>query len=139
MHPTISIPRPYAISPQDRYFLFEEIFTLSKSFYSTIVYCDFSLLDIIWNDYPAKNSYAQNFDDLISFYSFQQIIDFPSEASGILVFVLVNPKTEVISCKKINLVISLLSNHDAIALKVGQKRKLIVWKGNKFKDGLQIL
>ena len=89
-----------------------------KSFYSTIVYGDFNLPEIDWHDYSAKNSETPKFVDLISFYSFQQIIDFPTAASGILDLVLVNPKTEVISCKKINLDISLLSNHDAIALKV---------------------
>ena len=116
--PNSSCPSPYAISPQDRYLLFEEIFTLSKSFYSTIVYGDFNLPEIDWHDYSAKNSDTQKFVDLISFYSFQQIIDFPTAASGILDLVLVNPKTEVISCKKINRDISLLSNHDAITLKV---------------------
>ena len=63
------------------------------------------------------SSFFVKFVDLISFYNFQQIIDFSTAASGILDLVLVNPKTEVISCKKINLDISLLSNHDAIALK----------------------
>ena len=116
--PNSSYPSPYAISPKDRYLLFEEIFTLSKSFYSTIVYGDFNLLEIDWHNYSAKNSDTQKFVDPISFYSFQQIIDFPTAASGILDLVLVNPKTEVISCKKINRDISLLSNHDAITLKV---------------------
>ena len=116
--PISSCPSPYAISPQDRYLLFEEIFTLSKTFYSTIVYGDFNLPEIDWHDYSAKNSDTQKFVDLISFHSFQQIIDFPTAASGILDLILVNPKTEVIYCKKINLDISLLSNHDAIALKV---------------------
>ena len=59
--------------------------------------------------------------DLISVYSFQQIIDFPIAASGILNLVLVNPKTDVISCKKINRDNSLLLNHDAITLKVRVK------------------
>ena len=79
---------------------------------------DFNLPETDWHDYSAKNSDTQNFVDLISFYSFQQIIDFSPAASRNLDFVLVNPKTEVISCKKINLDISLLSNHNAIALKV---------------------
>ena len=99
----------------------KKIFTLSKSFYSSNVYCDFSLPEINWHNYSAKNSYTHNFVDLISFYSFQQIIHLPSAASGILVFVLVNPKTEVISCKKINLDISLLSNHNALTFKSVRK------------------
>ena len=114
----LSCPRPHAMSPQGRYLLFEEIFTLSKSFYSTIVFCDFDLLEIDWHGYSAKNSVTRNSLDLISFYSFQQIIDFPTATSVILNLVLVNPKKEVISCKKIHLNISLLSNHDAIALNV---------------------
>ena len=81
------------------------------------MYGDFNLPDIDWHDYSVKNPDIQKFVDLISFYNFQQIIDFSTAASGILDLVLVNPKTEVISCKKINLDISLLSNHDAIALK----------------------
>ena len=81
------------------------------------MYGDFNLQEIDWRDSSAKNSDKHNFVELLSFYSFQQIIDFPTAASDILDFVLVNPETEVISCKKINLEISLLSNHDAIALK----------------------
>ena len=94
------------------------------------MYGDFNLPEIDWHDYSAKNSDTQNFFDLINFYSFQQIIDFPSAASGILDLVLVNPKTEVISCKQINLDIRFLSNYDAIALKV-RVRKLsssYLWK-----------
>ena len=72
---------------------------------------------------PAKNPDTQKFVDLISFYNFQQIFDFSTAASGILYLVLVNPKTEVKSCKKINLDISLLSNHDAIALKFRVKNQ----------------
>ena len=113
-----SCPSPYAISPQDRYLLFQEIFTLSKSFYSTIVYDDFNLRENGWHNYSAKNSDTQKIVDLISFYSFQQIINFPAAASAILNRVLVNPKLEVISCKKTNCDISLLSNNDAFTLKV---------------------
>ena len=116
--PNSSCPSPYVISPQDCYLLLEEIFTPSKSFYSTIVYGDFNLPEIDWHDYSANNSDTQKFVNLISFYSFQKIIDFPTAASGIPDHLLVNPKTEVISCKKINREISLLSNHDAITLKV---------------------
>ena len=82
------------------------------------MYSDFNLPEIDWHDYSAKNSDTQKFVELISFYSIQQIIDFCTAASGILDRVLVNPKTEVISCKQINRDISLLSNHDAITLKV---------------------
>ena len=82
--PNSSCPSPYAISPQDRYLLFEEIFTLSKSLYSTIVYCDLNLPDIDWHDYSAKNPGTQKFVDLISFYNFHQIIDFSTAASAIL-------------------------------------------------------
>ena len=118
MPPNSSCPTPYDTAPQDGYLLFEEIFTLSKSFYSTIVYGDFNLTDIEWRDFSDKNSDTQNFVYLINSYSFQQIIDFPTAASGTLDHVLVNPKTEDLSCKKINLDISLFSNHHAIALKV---------------------
>ena len=82
------------------------------------MYGDFNLPEIDWHDYSAKNSDTQKFVDLISFYSIQQIIDFRTAASGILDRVLLNPKTEIICCKKINQDISLLSNHDAITLKV---------------------
>ena len=85
---------------------------------STIVYGNFNLPEIDWHDYSAKHSDTQKLVDLISFYIFQKISDFPTAASGILNLVLVNPKTEVISCKKINQDISLLSNQDAITLKV---------------------
>ena len=90
--PNSSCPSPYAISLQDCYLLFEEIFTLSKSFYSAIVYDDFNLPEIDWHGYSAENWDTQNFVDLISFYRFQQIIDFPTALSGILDLVLVNPK-----------------------------------------------
>ena len=113
-----SCPSSCVMSPQDRYLLFEEICTLSKSFFSLIVYGDFDLPETDGHDYSAKNSDTQNFVNLISFYSFPQIIEFRTAASGILNLVLVNPKTKVISCKKINPDISLLSNQDAIALKV---------------------
>ena len=116
--PNSSCPSSCVMSPQDRYLLFEEICTLSKSFFSLIVYGDFDLPETDGHDYSAKNSDTQNFVNLISFYSFQQIIDFPTATSVILNLVLVNPKKEVISCKKIHLDISLLSNHDAIALNV---------------------
>ena len=116
--PNSSCPNSYAMSPEDPYLLFKEIFTLSTSFFSTIVYGDFNLPEIDWHDYSAKNSDTQNSVDLISFYSFQQIINFPTAASGMLNLIIVNPKTEVISCNKLNLDISLLSNHDSITLKV---------------------
>ena len=92
--PNSSCPSPYAISPspQDRYLLFEEFFTLSKSFYSAIVNGDFNLPETDWHDYSAKNSDTQISVDLISSYSFQQIIDFSTAASGNLDFVLVKPK-----------------------------------------------
>ena len=92
---------PVLISPQDRYLLFEEIFTLSKSFYSRIVYGVFNLPEIDWHDYSAKNSDTQKLVNEISFYSFQQIIDFVTAASGILDLVLVNPKQKLYPARKL--------------------------------------
>ena len=56
---------PYAIF-SDRYLLFEEIFTLPKSFPSTIVKGDFILPEIDWRDYSATNSDRQNFYDILA-------------------------------------------------------------------------
>ena len=53
--PNSSCPSPYAISPQDYYLLFEEISTMSKSFYSKIVYGAFNLPETDCHDYSAKN------------------------------------------------------------------------------------
>ena len=98
--PNSSCHSPYAIF-SDRYLLFEEIFTLSRSFPSTIVNGDFILPEIDWSDYSATNSDTQNFYDIISCYSFQQIINFPTAASGILDIVQVNPKQKSYLARKL--------------------------------------
>ena len=74
--------------------------------------------EIDHHDYSAKNSDTQNFVEPISFYSFLQIIVLPTAASGILDLVFINTKTEVTSCRKIILDITMLSNHDEIAFKI---------------------
>ena len=96
----------------------EEVIEVSKSYRSKILYGDFNLKQVDWKDYSTKDSEEQQLLDIITQNDFQQIVDFPTAASGTLDLVFINSDTEVIQCKPTGTKLNFLINHTGIDLKL---------------------
>ena len=79
--------------------IFEEIFNLGKFHDYVLIGGDLNLQDVDWDTRISKNDLNQPLLDLLESNDMNQIIDFPTAASGILDLILVNKNIEVISCK----------------------------------------
>ena len=79
---------------------------------------DLNLQDVDWDTRMSKNDLDQPLLDLLESNDMNQIIDFPTAASGILDLILVNYNIEVISCKPANAKINSFTNHKGINLKI---------------------
>ena len=83
-------PNPHHKSTDKVFCTIKEVLEISNSYRSTILYGDFYLEQDDWKDYSTKDSEEQQLLDIITQKDFQQIVDFPTAASGILDLVFIN-------------------------------------------------
>ena len=78
---------------------------------------NFDLTGADWRDYTANTTETRNHMDCFLEIDMQQVVDFPTDTSGILDLVFATPSLYLISCSKTSQSLDTLSNHDGVKCK----------------------